>query len=193
VVLNKRERTTAIIVGIGLAIIGIYYFAVDPFLAYRDGLVVQKQKVDQRKKDLAETLRRASIAEKDWKDMLGSSLKDNPTDAAIQAQSDVIMLARECEVGITAIRPESALNSDDKAAFQPQTLRFTGSGSFLSVSKLMLRLENPQFPVKVTAVSLSPHEKPGIDNLQVQLSIATISFNKDVDASKGRVNGASAR
>jgi hypothetical protein len=45
----------------------------------------------------------------------------------------------------------------------------------------------------VTAVSLSPHEKEGTDSLQVQLSIATVSYNPKAEATKntGRANSVS--
>jgi hypothetical protein len=189
-VLNKRERTTAIVVGVGLALVAVYYFAIDPFLTYRAKLASDGVKLQQQLKTANDTILRSKRADTEWKALLANSLKTTPTEAALEAQTAVGNLALECRVGITAMRPESALGADDKGAFQPQTFRFTGTGSFQAVSHLLYRLENPTFPVKVTAVNLSPHEKEGTDSLQVQLSIATVSYNPNAEASKtaGRAN-----
>jgi hypothetical protein len=192
-VLNKRERTTAIVVGVALALVAVYYFGIEPFLGYRAKLASESVKLQQDLKAANLTILRSKQADVQWKELLASSLKTTPTEAALQAQTAVGNLALESQVGISAMRPESALSGDDKGAFQPQTFRFTGTGSFRAVSHLLYRLEKPTFPARVTAVSLSPHEKEGTDSLQVQLSIATVSYNPKAEATKntGRANSVS--
>ncbi|HVS72935.1 MAG TPA: type II secretion system protein GspM [Phycisphaerae bacterium] len=175
-VLNKRERTIAIVVGVCLALLGLYYFIVDPYLSYRDDLSSQETKALAQKAQMSRTLTQAKGSETQWKDLLATTLKSNANDAQFQVEEVVIQLAQACNVQISTFRPEPGVG-DDKAALQPITFRFTGTGNFRAVSHLMLALEEPKFPVKVTNVNLTA-QKPGVDNLQVQLALATVSYNK---------------
>ncbi|HVX83360.1 MAG TPA: type 4a pilus biogenesis protein PilO [Phycisphaerae bacterium] len=175
-VLNKRERMIAIIVGAAFALLGLYYFILSPYLSYRDDMAAQEAKVTAQRAQMSQTLTRAKKADKEWKDYLATTLKDNPTDAQIQTEEIVIQLAQACNVQINTFRPEAA-GGDEKTALLPTTFRFTGTGNFRAVSHLMLALEEPKFPVKVTNVNLTA-QKPGIDSLQVQLALATVSYNQ---------------
>lgn len=186
-VLNKRERTTAIVVGACFVLLGVYYFIVTPYIDSRDAQQKQIAKLQSTVTDMKNKRSMAITDQKDWDKMLSETLQQSPADASIQAIDDVTQLAQSCNVTVTAYRPENNL-ADDKATFNPETIRFTGTGTFHAVARLMYRLENPNFPVKVLSVGLSPHEKEGIDNLQVNLSVATIAYNKASETTNNRTN-----
>lgn len=184
-VLNKRERTTAIVVGACFVLLGLYYFVVTPYMDSRADQQKQIAKLTSTVTDMRNKRTLAVTDQKDWDKMLADTLQQSPADASIQAIDDVLQLAASCNVQVTAYRPENNL-ADEKATFNPETIRFTGTGTFHAVARLMYRLENPSFPVKVLSVGLSPHEKEGIDNLQVNLSVATIAYNKASEAANNQ-------
>ena len=62
-VLNKRERTTAIVVGSLLALLALYYIAIGPFLAYRGTLEKQRAKLVKDKNYYNRTISEATTAE----------------------------------------------------------------------------------------------------------------------------------
>jgi hypothetical protein len=182
------------VVGVGLALIAVYYFAVQPFLDYRARLDKEHTALTQKLAKAKATIAKAARERGDWEKLVNVSLKSNPSEASLQAQENIGVLAMESGLQVTAMRPAAGGTAiDDKSAFPPQTLQVTGLGALRAVAHLLYRLEkDPPFPVKVTQVTLSPHEKEGQDNLQLQLTIATANYNPAAEAPKAPARSSNA-
>ena len=179
-VLNKRERLMAIVVGIVVGLAIVYYVAIGPFLDYRAQITTDLAKAAKTQHQYALTDQRYKQAEAKWKALTTGEKRpivDDQNVAAIQGGEALTDWAQEVNLYVTAARQDTMSSVDDKASFIPITFHVVATGSFKSVCDWMYKLERPTLPMKVTDISITPHGRKGTDDLSVTATVATVYLN----------------
>ena len=170
-VLSKRERQIAITVGGLLGVLLVYSYVIQPFF---DQYADTKNKQEAARKTLRNNhtlFNYQRDLKPAWTDM-STNLTVNDTDAQSQAYSDVYKWGQSAGVTVSAIKPDR-VTTENK--FVVSSFHVTASGHMASITRFVWALESAPVPMRVHEVQLKP-KKEGTDDLEVQLSVSTLSL-----------------
>ena len=174
-VVTKRERTYLIAIGVILGLLLLQYMAISPFMSYRAQIETDLAAATKTLDASQILFHRQDNHQKEWKALLGSSLKATPSEAESQVLHSVRDWAQESRLGLESLKPEH-LAQDKSSAFQEIAFRASGSGPMASIARMLWHLETAPIPLHVNSVQITPR-KEATDDLTVQLSISTICLN----------------
>ncbi len=167
-VLSKRERQYAIGAGALLGGLLLYSTVISPFFER------QTKKANTTNHRNHETLRFQRELRPAW-DEMRTHLTADESAAMSQASSDILKWGREVRVNVTAIKPDRTVTENK---FVVSSFHVTASGQMASISRFIWALESAPVPLRVHEVQLKP-KKEGTDELEVQLSVSTLSLPAD--------------
>jgi len=171
--MTQRERMIAAVTGIAVGAFALNYYAIDPYIAERDAVKRDQEKVTAQFADAQLTLRKQLRSDREWHDMVNGGLKSDASDAEQQLYEAVRDWARECGVNVLTSDPQRVTSGRQNDRTQIVRLRVTGTGTTASFSKLLWRVETSPLPVKVDEFTLTG-QPPGTDNLAVSMAVSTI-------------------
>lgn len=176
-VLSKREKyiglatVAAVVLLIGNSLI------LNPLLDELRDLDLKIDQATAQQSTNQDLLDRAMKASKDWGRMLtpkGSLLSDE-SPATSQLLNSISAWSREA-----GLNPPPSLKSDrapekDKD-FQRLTVHATATGSMAQIGRFLWCIQTSNVPVRVTELQFASR-KDGVDDLKVDMDIATIYFS----------------
>jgi type II secretory pathway component PulM len=171
VILSKREKYIAIGVGIAVGLLVLDQYLLSPFLARDKAITAETDKVQQQLSRATKLMKEQRDLKPVWADMTSGGLKTTREEADSQALNAVREWAQDAGVSIVAL---GSSRYSEEQKFMVSTFHVTGTGRMQSISKLMWALETAPIPVRVNEIQITP-QKEGTDNLQVQLTVSTLS------------------
>jgi len=170
VVLTKRERYTAILTGIVLGALVLYWVAIGPLLD-------QKTELDAKINDVQEQLDHAKrlfdtsrAASRKWEQLARGGLRRDESEAESQILNNIREWAQDARMALSSVKPE---RTEKEKEFVKTTFRATGAGGMGQVGRFLWRIQTAAVPVRVTDVTITTH-KEGTDDLTVSIGVATI-------------------
>ena len=170
-ILSKREKYIAIGVGIAVGLLVLDQYLLSPFLARDKAITAETDKVQQQLSRATKLMKEQRDLKPVWADMTSGGLKTTREEADSQALNAVREWAQDAGVSIVAL---GSSRYSEEQKFMVSTFHVTGTGRMQSISKLMWALETAPIPVRVNEIQITP-QKEGTDNLQVQLTVSTLS------------------
>jgi len=192
VALSTREKYIAIAVGAAVALAGLDRLVIAPFMETSQDIANQRSEVETNLTK-AETIFNRRLALRNvWSEMRSTGgLTNNATETANQMQQTLQAWAQESGVQLTSLtdRRMAQTASDRKsdkpeAKFEQISVDDTGSGTMAQISRFMWKLESAPKVLKINKVTITPH-KEGVDDLQVQFSVSTVSLIPEAPAGNG--------
>jgi hypothetical protein len=177
VVLSKRERQYAIGAAGLLGGLLVYSMVVSPYFDRLAGIKDQTDKATSTISRNHKILGYQRDLKPAWNDM-SANLSPNEAEAMSQASSDILRWGRDTRVNVTAIKPDRTITENK---FVVSSFHVTASGTMASISRFVWALESAPVPLRVHEVQLKPR-KEGTDDLEVQLSVSTLSQSETADA-----------
>ncbi len=181
-VITKRERLYLSIIGVLAGLFLLQYMVIGPWLSYRTQMKNDLATATVNYNDAQRLLIRRRNHEKEWKALLASSLKPNPSEAESQVLHLVRAWVQEAGLGLDSLKSEHTAQDKD-TAFQQISFYASGTGSMASVARMLWRLETAPIPLHVNSVQITPR-KEATDDLTVQLSISTLCLNPEPEKVK---------
>jgi type II secretory pathway component PulM len=171
VILSKREKYIAIGVGIAVGLLVLDQYLLSPFIARDKAIAAETDKVQGQLSRATKLMKEQRDLKPIWADMTSGGLKTTREEADSQALNAVREWAQDAGVSIVAL---GSSRYSEEQKFMVSTFHVTGTGRMQSISKLMWALETAPVPVRVNEIQITP-QKEGTDNLQVQLTVSTLS------------------
>jgi hypothetical protein len=172
-VLSQREKYIAWGVGAAVAILGLNYLALEPYLNYRQQLSIDSGTVTQKQREYTKLFKQNGELQKVWHEMVAGGMKDNRSAADKQMVDALFEWAQEAGVQRPSFKFERTVADADRG-FEQTSYRMTGNGPMSAMAKLLWRLETAPIPLHVSDVALQSHAE-GADDLQLQVTISTLS------------------
>ena len=124
-----------------------------------------------------------------WADMnTVGGLKNDASEAKSQMIQSLQKWAQASDVTLTSLESkELSQGPIDLKADKPESkfekigVHATGFGTMAAMTKLLWKVESAPKLLKVTEIHISPR-KEATDDLQIQLTVATVSLNPDASA-----------
>ena len=170
-VLSAKEKKYAIVTGAVLSAALVYNYAIDPLFARYNKINDEKQ----TQITIADNNRKLMHLQRDlkpaWQEM-SQNLTNNDSEAMSQASRDVLRWGQSAGVYVSAIKPDRTTTENK---FVVSSFHVTATGRLAAVSRFVWTLESAPVPMRVHEVQLKPR-KEGTDDLEVQLSVSTLSL-----------------
>ena len=170
-ILTKRERNIAIGVGLAVAIFVLDQYLLAPYFERQKQIGDATSKVTLQLARADKTFNMERRLKRVWTDIISGGLKTDASEAESQALNAVREWAQDAGVVLTALKPERA---SQEGKFQVISFHVTATGPMRAISKLTWAMETAPIPVRVNDLQLTPR-KEGTDDLQVQMSVSTVS------------------
>jgi hypothetical protein len=172
VIVTKRQRYLALATVAVVVIFGLDRFMVGPLMAQKEQLDVSIAEQQQRLAAAQRTFTTSRRVSGQWNAMLAGGLKTDISEAESQILHAIREWAQGAGMALSSVKPERIEREKD---FQKITLRATGTGTMQQVSRFLWQLQASPIPVRITDLQINAR-KEGIDDLSIQLGIATICF-----------------
>jgi Tfp pilus assembly protein PilO len=171
VVLSKRERFIAIGVAAVLGLLVADRLFLSPLMERRS--TADEKAGDARRKlnDAHRLFDREKVLSRRWNEMGGKSLKTSQSESEGQLINSINDWARRSGMNLASMQPE---RTEKEKGFLRLTYRATGTGRISEIRDFLVSVERATVPVSVTDMTITPR-KEGTDDLQVTMSIATIT------------------
>ena len=185
--LSTREKYIAIGVGAVVALAGLDRLVIDPFMEHSAAIAAQRQEVENKIDTAESTFKKKRALRQVWSDIntIGG-LKNDASEAKSQMMQAMESWAQESGVTWTSLdskqltQSPSDLKSDKpESKFERIGVHATGFGTMAAMTKLLWKVESAPKLLKVTEIHISPR-KEATDDLQIQLSVATVSQVPDL-------------
>ena len=170
-ILTKRERNIAIGVAAAALLFALDQYLLSPYFDQRKFITDGTTKAQVQWAKGTKTLNSQRKLKPVWADIIAGGLKTDASDAESQALNAVREWAQDAGVILTALKPERA---SQEGKFQVISFHVTGTGPMRAISRLTWAMETAPIPVRVNDLQLTPR-KEGTDDLQVQMSVSTLS------------------
>jgi hypothetical protein len=178
VVLSKRERYIAVVSGVAVGLLVVYYGFVGPLLD-------RKSDLDAKVRDANLQLDRANRVIDDSHRLgpvlaqrLAGPVKKSASEAESQMLKSIGEWAHDARMTAPSIdKPDRGERDKD---FAKMTFRASAGGSMSQIGNFLWHLNTSTVPVRVGEMTLSTH-KEGTDDLTLQLSISTIYLAADTE------------
>jgi hypothetical protein len=175
VVLSKREKNVAIGVASGVAALIAYFYVVAPIAEANQKVAQDTQRESQQLENNRRLFSRELALKKVWNELIAGGLKSEESDASGQASSALREWMQDAGISIISFKGEK---STVEGSFRVTSFHASGSGPMRSIARLTWALETSQIPVRVNEMTITPR-KEGTDDLQIQLSVSTLSMLPD--------------
>jgi hypothetical protein len=173
-VLSTREKYIAYGVGGAVVLLALNFFAINPYLDYRIKLADDIRNLVKQQNENNTTFHEHGQLQKVWHEMIAGGLKDNSAAADKQLVDALFEWAQESGIQRPSYNFEKS-SADPDRGFEQTTYRMTGNGNMAAVAKLLWRLETAPIPLHVTDVAIQGRPPEGTDDLQVQVTVSTLS------------------
>ena len=190
--LSTREKYIAIAVGAAVALAALDRLVIAPFMDHSQEIASERLDVETNLKKAEATFNRRLALRHVWSDMrtVGGLINDS-TEAQNQMEQTLQNWAQESGVKLTSLSGKHVAQAlvdrkSDKpeAKFEQTAVDATGSGNMAQITKLLWKLESAPKLLKLNEIHVTPH-KEGIDDLQIQLSVSTVSLIPDAPTDNG--------
>jgi hypothetical protein len=169
-ILSKREQRIAVISGVGLVLLAIYYMVLSPYLDERDDNASRLTSLNQKFSDASTLFGRELHLRRVWNEMQ-QGLNVDASTAESQAQQAVIDFADASGMTLTGLRPGKTSPGEDN--FQIISFTVTGTGAMPDIARMLWALESSSVPVRVSDLQLKPR-KEGTDDLLAQFTLSAL-------------------
>ena len=179
--LSERERTLAIWAGVVVGALLVYFIVVQP-LINRGTQISDDLKAASERATKAEQLQRAQVKlHSTWRRMKSrGEIGTDPFETSNQIIDGLQQWARESQLTVAMIQaePPSSVSADARAdkpesKFRKVTVHMTVDGGMGAMANFLWRVEAVPMVLRVVEIQLSPR-KEATDNLQLQLTVATL-------------------
>jgi type II secretory pathway component PulM len=173
--LTKRERNLAIGAGTVVAGLLIYFVIISPLqtgwasLADAQRILIKDQKEAQAVLDKRDQLTKV------WSRLQKAGLQSDASRAESQAENAISRIAEQAGVNDVSLTTNSA---STEGSFQVTGLSMQGKGSMRQISQMVFLLESASTPLRITAMTISPRQAEGTDDLSAQVSLSTICLTQ---------------
>lgn len=192
-VLTERERKTAIIVGVVVALLLLCWWPIVPYFQRRMEITADLEKANADLEQAGATAKRQAQLRKVWVQMK-EGLSKSSDEAQSQLRNNLDEWAVDCGVTVVQLdlgRENPPAKNTPEAKFQQITFHFTGSGPLSTLARLLWRIESASMPIRVSDVQISPRNgKEGRDDLMFQLTVSTLVLASDADKNARTLGGA---
>jgi hypothetical protein len=182
VALSTRERYIALAVGGAVVLAALDRLLIDPFLERSRAIADQRLEIEGNIDKAESTFKRKLALRRVWSDMTTiGGLKSDASEAKSQTVQSLESWGQESGITWTswdskelsqgAIDPKA---DKPESKFEKISVHATGFGTMAAMTKLLWKAESAPKLLKVTEIHISPR-KEATDDLQIQLSVATVS------------------
>jgi type II secretory pathway component PulM len=172
VVLNKREKSIAIALGVIVALVVLYSFAIEPYFTARTQAQENLDTADRGLKQASSLFQREKRLRPVWTQMTENGLTATPSDAQAQLLNSLNTWVQESGISLSSMHPDRPAPEKEKQ-FIRVGVKLSGSGPMSAVAKLMFRLETAKIPLNVEDMQVN-QRKDGTDDLQITVSLSTL-------------------
>jgi hypothetical protein len=180
--LNQRERNLVIGLAAVVALVGVFYVVVKPFLERGATISKDLAKAKQDRDDATMLLDRHPQVLRAWNSMRNTGvLRSDPYEAGQQVINVLQTWAQQSGVTINAANPEppSAVSADSRpdkpeSKFKRVNVHATVLGSTRALSQFLWRVESSPMVLRITQMQVTS-KKEATDDLQLQLTLSTLS------------------
>lgn len=109
-----------------------------------------------------------------WRQMVQDGLKTDPGDAESQITRSVGEWMAKAGVAQTLMKPDRLT---EKSRLPQISFQVAGTGTMLSIKRLLYQLQTASIPVRVTEVQINAR-KEGTDDMNLQLRLSTVYQGK---------------
>ena len=185
-VLSQREKYIAIGLGAALGLLVLDRLFFTPLSDWDVKLLDDRSSADAAVAKESRLFNRQHALMKVWREINTPALKSEPAEAQSQLQNALVTWAQESGLQPTGFHPEVLA---EKNGFVESVIQAGFKGTTSTLADFLWRVESSQIPVRIDEMQISSHTE-GVDELQVQMKISTIS--KVPDANGVRTSVASA-
>jgi hypothetical protein len=175
VVLSKREKYIAIGLGATLGLVVLNWAVIGPLGDWGEQIAAQTRVAEGEASAERTLFNRERRDKKIWAEIMKGGLKDDPSEADSQLQYAIADWTRASGMTDLSIRPERQVTSN---GFVEIALLASGTGSTVTVGKLLRQMETAPIPVRIEDLQISSRND-GTDDLKVQLKLSTLSIASD--------------
>ena len=168
--LNPREKMIAVGVGLVLALLVLDQLLLSPMferLATADDSIARDSQTLEQYNGIT---RDGDLASARWRKMSEGHIGTDASAAQSQLLNHINDVARNAGVNLASIKPE---HGEKAQGFARTGFRASANVTMSTLVAFLQRLESPGLPVRVTDLQIKAN-KPGIDDLTVDLGISTI-------------------
>jgi len=168
--LNHREKMIALGVGLVLALFVLDQLLLSPMfvrLATADDSIARDSQTLEQSNGMK---RNGDLADVRWRKMSEGHIGTDASAAQSQLLNHMNEVARNTGVNLTSIKPE---HGEKAQGFARTGFRASANVTMSTLVSFLLRLESPDLPIRVTDLQIKSN-KPGVDDLTVDLGISTI-------------------
>jgi hypothetical protein len=170
--LTKRERNIAVVTIVAAVLFLLYTFVLSPLSDQYADIAGKRDKVATQLADADRLFVKQRGLQKIWTEIQAGGLKANRSQAESQAQQAALDWARQAGISVVSLKPDRDTQENQ---FQIISFHLTGTGSMLSISRMLMSLEKARIPVRLNDMQITP-KKEATDDLSVQLSISTLAL-----------------
>ena len=180
--MNKRERILAIATVSVLALLLLDRVALSPYMEARAGLLQQEDRLLDDLRGVNRTLQTRKHAQRQWRAMLDTGLRDTPSQAESRVLHAVRQWASEAKLELTSVNLE---RTEASGELRQITFHAAGVGRMQAVSRFMYHVETSSLPLNVLNVQLSSRA-PGKDDLALDVRVSTLLLAPEQDGGSTR-------
>lgn len=180
VVLNKREKTMAVVVAAIIGLVVVYSFVIEPYFDARSDAQASFDKADTALHNADILFRREKKLRPVWTTLTANGLTSAPADAQQQLRTSLLTWIQESGVTLSNLTPDLPMPEKEKQ-FIRVGVKLSVTGPMSALAKLMYRLETAKIPLNVEDMQIS-QRKEAADDLQVTLSLSTLCLAPPEDS-----------
>jgi len=172
---SKRERYMMVAAALVIGALVLDMFVISPLLAWRQDLSQRHALMTTKLEEAHLLLANNQRMQQRWRQMVDAGLSDSATNAEAMVYRSLGEWARESGLQLQSIIPER-MQEDEH--LQRVVLRATATGQMRAVARFLEKVEQAEFPLRVTHLQISARRE-GMDDLTVQVQISTLVRKSD--------------
>lgn len=181
-VLNKRERSTAILAGAAFAFLLLYFMVWTP---YNDSLKAAEDGLSKAQGSLNDYKNLVSLQPsltKKWNEMQDEGLEADESQAEGQLRNAILKWSDENQIQLQTTQPPHATQ---RGKFQEISMSVgfdvSGTRGMYDIAHLFWAIESAPIPIRVNDMQVKAI-RDGYDNLSITLSVSALCLPPDASA-----------
>lgn len=176
-VISKRERNVAILTVVALGAFGLNQLW-EYYAGEREQITSSMSTVEGKLNDINALFGKQRRLEKVWKEMQTGGLTSDRAEAETRISHAIAEWSRDSGMNLIIM---NATRRQAENGFIESGYDATATGPMATVAQMLWRIETSTIPIRIEKIEITPL-KPGIDNLQLVVSLSTLSRDQTAPA-----------
>lgn len=185
--LNERERKIAILTGVVVVLLLLYYVAYEPYSSKRadvlSSIADTQDKLDHANSVFSRERRLAKV----WAELQAGGLNVDPAQAGHQTLAALDTWAKNSGFTLITYKPD---RTSQEGTFDVVSVNASGTGRMPQMARMLADIETAGIPIRINDLTITP-QKEGTDDLQVRFGLSALCQPPGDTTAKPAAAGAS--